>query len=135
MQVFIDQVTGACWKFEDDVLVSNASGSYVFKSPYGAVLNVPTTLQPGIVPPPPTPPIPSVVTMRQARLALLNAGLLTQVNNTIAALPGTSGDAARIEWEFASAIDRNSPIVASLSASLGLTSAQLDSLFTAAAIL
>lgn len=84
----------------------------------------------------PIPPAaPTVVTMRQARLALLNAGLLTQVNNAIAALPGISGDAARIEWEFAATVDRNSPLVASLSAALSLTPAQLDSLFTAASAL
>ena len=79
------------------------------------------------------PVVPQSVTMRQARLALLNAGLLTQVNNTIAALPGTSGDAARIEWEFAATVDRNSPLVANLSSVLSLTSMQLDALFTTAA--
>lgn len=84
-------------------------------------------------PAPPPPPIPSVVTMRQARLALLNAGLLTSVNNTIAGLPGASGDAARIEWEFAATVDRNSPLVANLSSVLSLTSMQLDALFTTAA--
>lgn len=80
-------------------------------------------------------PIPTVVTMRQARLALLNAGLLTSVSNAIAAMTGTAGDAARIEWEFSPTLKRDHPLVASLSVSLGLTSAQLDSLFTAASIL
>ena len=78
---------------------------------------------------------PTVVTMRQARLALLNAGLLTSVSNDIAAMTGTAGDAARIEWEFSPTLKRDHPLVASLSASLGLTSAQLDALFTAAAAL
>lgn len=81
------------------------------------------------------PAVPVVVTMRQARLALLNAGLLPSVSNTIAGLLGTSGDAARIEWEFSPTLKRDHPLVASLSASLGLTSAQLDALFTAAALL
>lgn len=79
--------------------------------------------------------IPTVVTMRQARLALLGAGLLTTVNSAIAAMSGTAGDAARIEWEFAATVDRGSPLVASLSAALNLSPAQLDSLFSAAAVL
>lgn len=79
--------------------------------------------------------IPSVVTMRQARLALLGAGLLATVDGAVAAMPGTSGDAARIEWEFAATVDRNSPLVASLSAALNLSQAQLDGLFSAAAVL
>lgn len=85
-------------------------------------------------PPPLAQPIPpSIVTMRQARLALFNAGLLTSVNNAIAAMTGTAGDASRIEWEFAATVDRNSSLVSNLSATLGLTALQLDALFTAAA--
>lgn len=65
------------------------------------------------------------VTMRQARLALLNTGLLDAVNSAI-----TSGDDVhKIEWEFAATIDRNSPLVISLSSGLGLTEDQVDSLF------
>jgi hypothetical protein len=60
---------------------------------------------------------------------LLGAGLLSQVEAIVA-----SADAAtRIAWDNASVIERNSPTVAALSAALGLTSAQLDALFTAAA--
>lgn len=81
------------------------------------------------------PPVPQSVTMRQARLALLNSGLLTSVNNAIAAMTGTAGDAARIEWEFALSVERNSPLVASLTSALGLTTEQLDALFTTAATL
>lgn len=84
---------------------------------------------------PPPPPAPQSVTMRQARLALLNAGLLTQVEAAIAAMPGAAGDAARIEWEYALSVERNSPLVASLAAALTLDSSQLDALFTQAAAL
>lgn len=76
--------------------------------------------------------VPHTVSMRQARLALFNAGLLESVNATIAAMAGAAGDAARIEWEFAATVQRASPLVSDLSAALGLTSPQLDSLFTAA---
>lgn len=87
--------------------------------------------------PPPAPPviIPPIVTMAQARLALLQAGLLAQVNAAVAAMPGIQGDAIRIEWEFRAVIRRDSPTVAALSAGLGLTETQLDELFTLAATL
>lgn len=79
---------------------------------------------------PPVAPVPEVVTMRQARLALLGAGLLAQVNGAIAAMPGDEGEAARIEWEYAQEVHRDSPLVAALSAAFGWTGAQLDDLFT-----
>jgi hypothetical protein len=83
--------------------------------------------------PPPEPVIPDVVSMRQARLALLGAGLLAQVNTAIDGMAGIEGEAARIEWEYATEVRRDSPLVAGLSAALGLTGPQLDGLFTAAA--
>lgn len=74
--------------------------------------------------------VPEVVTMRQARLALLGAGLLAQVNTAVANMPGAEGDAARIEWEYAQEVRRDSPLVAALSAAFGWTSAKLDDIFT-----
>lgn len=79
--------------------------------------------------------IPAVVTMRQARLALLQNGMLTQVNTAVANMPGAAGDAARIEWEFSSTVERNRPLVQSLIGVLGLTESQLDDLFRLAATL
>lgn len=84
--------------------------------------------------PPLAPPI-TTVTMRQARLALLGAGLLTTVNAAVAGMPGAQGDAARIEWEFSSSVERHRPLITALAAGLGLTDAQLDSLFVTAAAL
>lgn len=80
-------------------------------------------------------PVPNIVTMRQARLALLAAGLLASVNAAIAAMPGTEGDAARIEWEFAAHVERQQPLVLALASALALTEQQLDDLFVAAAAL
>jgi hypothetical protein len=77
--------------------------------------------------------VPEVVTMRQARLALLGAGLLAQVNTAVANMPGAEGDAARIEWEYAQEVRRDSPLVAGLSEILGLTDEALDNLYRAAA--
>ena len=82
---------------------------------------------------PPAAVVPSAVTMRQTRLALLGAGLLAQVNAAIAAMPGAEGEAARIEWEYAQEVRRDSPLVAGLSAALGLTDEALDDLYQVAA--
>ncbi|MCA2864905.1 MAG: hypothetical protein IM323_16240 [Microcystis sp. M049S1] len=83
------------------------------------------------------PPVPVItsVEMRQARLALLEQGLLTQVNNAVATMPGELGDKARIEWEFSKAVRRDKPLVQVVAASLGLTSQQIDDLFALAATL
>lgn len=77
-------------------------------------------------------PIPAAVNMRQARLALLSAGLLASVNTAIASIAGAPGDAARIEWEFAQEVRRDSALVQSLIPSLGLTNTQIDNLFVLA---
>lgn len=79
--------------------------------------------------------IPQAVTMRQARLALLGDGLLATVNSTIAAMAGAAGEAARIEWEFSNEVQRHQPLVLALGPTLGLSAAQLDALFIAAAAL
>ena len=84
---------------------------------------------------PPVSKVTKVVTMRQARLALLGAGLLADVNAAVAAMTGAEGDAARIEWEFAATVERDSPLVQGLTAALGLSEAQLDGLFEAGAAL
>lgn len=80
---------------------------------------------------PPPPMVPTSVTMRQARLALLAVDKLAQVNAAISAIPdATQRTAAEIEWEYAQTVDRASPFVQMLSTSLAL---DLDALFTLAA--
>ena len=79
--------------------------------------------------------VPQVVTMRQARLALLGAGLLAQVDAAIDALPEPQKSAARIEWDYSSEVHRNHPFVQQLGHALGLNDEQLDALFTQAATL
>lgn len=78
------------------------------------------------------PPLTAVI-MRQARLALLGAGMLTPVDAAIAAMTGTQGDVARIEWEFAATVQRDNPLVETVLSSLGMTSQQIDELFITAA--
>lgn len=85
--------------------------------------------------PEPEPYIPQSVTMRQARLALLGAGMLSQVEATIAALPEPDRTAATIEWEYSQEVQRHNGFVAMLGPMLGLDDAQLDALFVQAATL
>ena len=74
-------------------------------------------------------PVPQQVTMRQARLALLNAGLLDDVEVVIAA----AGREAQLEWEYAAVVDRSNPAVAAAQQQEALTDAQIDDLFREAA--
>jgi hypothetical protein len=86
-------------------------------------------------PPAPPPVVPSIVSMRQARLALLQAGKLDDVDAAIAALPSPAKEAAQIEWEYAIEVKRDSQLVTQLAPALNLDSAALDALFTQAATL
>ena len=74
-------------------------------------------------------PVPQQVTMRQARLALLSAGLLDDVGAVISA----AGRAAQLEWEYAAVVDRSNPAVAAVQQQQALTDVQIDDLFREAA--
>ena len=74
-------------------------------------------------------PVPQQVSMRQARLALLGAGLLDDVEAVISA----AGRAAQLEWEYAAVVDRSNPAVAAVQQQQGITDAQIDDLFREAA--
>jgi hypothetical protein len=74
------------------------------------------------------PPITSV-TPRQARLALLSAGLLDAAQAAVDA----ADPATKITWEYASVFEREDPMILAIGAGLGLTSEQIDTLFTNAA--
>lgn len=77
--------------------------------------------------------IPTRVTMRQARLALLGAGKLAVVDAAIDGMPEPQKSAARIEWEYSTEVQRNNGFVAALGPALGMTEEQIDALFVAAA--
>lgn len=85
--------------------------------------------------PPPQYPVPAAVTMRQARLALLGAGLLSSVDAAIDAMSEPTRSAARIEWEYSNELQRSNPLVLALGPALNLTSEQIDALFIAASAL
>jgi hypothetical protein len=81
------------------------------------------------------PQVPVKVTMRQARLALLSAGLLDSVEVAINSLPEPPRTAARIEWDFSSEVFRHRDFVLMLGNTLGLDSEEMDELFITAATL
>jgi hypothetical protein len=84
----------------------------------------------------PVAAVPPAVTMRQARLALLGAGLLDDVEAAIDAIPdATQRAAARITWDHSQEVQRTNGLVVQLATALGLTEAQIDALFVEAATL
>lgn len=73
-----------------------------------------------------TPPA-LVVSMRQARLALLNAGLLDAVEAAIKA----ADKATQICWDTSTEVHRDDAVLAHVASTLGLTDVQIDNLFAA----
>lgn len=67
----------------------------------------------------------TVVSMHQARLALLQTGLLTSVTDAIA----QAGEAAKISWEYATEVRRDDSLVSTLASVLSLSEETLDALF------
>lgn len=67
------------------------------------------------------------ITMRQARLYLLSAGLLSQVDNIV-----SQNEAWKIEWEYATDIVKNSPLVVALANQLDLSAEAIDTMFNEA---
>jgi len=80
-------------------------------------------------PEPPPVPVPEEVRQAQARRALLVAGLLDDVEAAVAA----ASQDIQIAWEYEPNIRRDSPMIGALAPALGLTDAQIDDLFRAAA--
>lgn len=74
--------------------------------------------------------VPAVVSMRQARMALNEAGLLLQVNNYIS----MRGVAAYIEWEYATEVKRDNALISEFAAAAGMTDNQIDELFKSASL-
>jgi hypothetical protein len=85
----------------------------------------------------PTPPteepdpnaVPAAVGRMQAELALLDAGLLADVESAVAASP----ERVQRAWHRSTQLRRDSDMVADLATAIGITDAQLDDLFIAAA--
>jgi len=76
--------------------------------------------------------VPTVITMRQARLALLDAGLLPTVD---AAIANGTDEALKIEWEYATECKREWESLVAMATALGMSELDLDNLFIAGSTL
>lgn len=99
----------------DELLITNAISNFVMPEPVVVPVE---EIREGMV-----------VTMRQARLALLEQGLLATVDTAIA---NSDDEALKIEWEYAMDVKRNWTSLVALAHALGITDEQLDALFTLA---
>lgn len=86
-------------------------------------------------PPQPEPQVPQRVSKAQAKLALLEAGLLDTVEASLAAMEGVEGQRARIEWNDRTEFHRDHEFIGLLAGAIGLSKEQVDALFTRAAAL
>ena len=80
-------------------------------------------------------PITTEVTMRQARLALFQQGLLANVQTAIDGLAEPQKTVTQISWDYAQTVKRDDDLVVQLAGALGLDSGALDDLFTLASTL
>lgn len=104
----------------------SANNDYAAYLEWRTAGNTPTPADPVII------PLATVVTMKQARLALYKSGFLNQV---IAAITSMTSIEVQIIWEFSAVVERNNPLVQQLTLVLGLTDTQLDDLFALAVTL
>jgi hypothetical protein len=82
---------------------------------------------------PPAPLVPQAVTRRQAKQALLLAGVLAQVQPAIDAITDSAARAmVQIEWDDSQVFERNRPALIGLAGALGMSPEQLDQLFITA---
>jgi hypothetical protein len=79
--------------------------------------------------PPPPPVIIPTLTMRQARLSLLDDGLLDEVEAAITTPEN------RIWWDYSTTVERSHPLVDAVLTALGKTETEIDDMFIAAATL
>ena len=78
--------------------------------------------------------VPQSVTPRQARLALLQAGLLDEIEAALEAIEDVdTRRVAQIEWQTAQQIERDWPLLVQVAAAAGLTPERIDELFVVAA--
>lgn len=81
--------------------------------------------------PEPEPEVPYSISPLQARKALRAAGLKELVDGFVTTLPEEQQE----EWEYATEIRRDHPVIVAGTASLGLTEEQVDGLFLLGAAL
>jgi hypothetical protein len=78
-----------------------------------------------------SPDVPTSLTRRQAKLILLQYGLLDGVESIVTTLPR----AAQIEYADALYFERGNPLIQMVAAAASMTDAQLDEMFIAGNLL
>ena len=128
---FMQQLAGSLWRLDRD----DAASTWVAVADESTVnrFGLSAADFPDAVPPALpvyvafVEPVPSVVTMAQAQLALLAAGHLDAVEAAVAQMSRE----AQILWRKANTVVRGDPLLIELAALLGLTEADIDALFVA----
>jgi hypothetical protein len=69
--------------------------------------------------------IPYKISIRQAKLALLGAGLLDDIENAMA----NADRSVQISWEYATEFERDNPLILYFQSQLNLSKEQVDNLF------
>lgn len=94
------------------------------------------SLQAQVQPPATVNGVPQSAPRKQARQALVLAGLYEQAVAAISTIPDAQQRMlAQIEWDDSPAYERQSPLVQQVGAALGLSDEQLDNLFVTASTL
>jgi len=75
------------------------------------------------------PVVIPTITMRQARMMLLNEGLLDEVNLAI------TTDEQKIWWDYSTTVERSHPLVDAVLTALSKTETEIDDMFIAASTL
>lgn len=138
-----DSVHGILWEHSDTAVIQPQSAivdpaDFVAYTPPPRV--PPSTPHTPAVPVPPpalpeAPVIPPEIANWRARAVLEIAGLLPTVTAALNALEGDAGVVARAAWSAGAPLVRNGPTVLALANLLGLTAAQIDTMFLQAAAL
>lgn len=120
---------GECFEYdgmnEDDTRVARIGELYI----NGLFVSEAQAIEMGLIPDTRTVTVPESITMRQCRLKLLDLNLIGLVDQAINSLPSPQKEQAQIEWEYASEVRRDNPLIGQLMQALGMGETELDNLF------
>lgn len=75
------------------------------------------------------PSVPSSISMRQARLALLKRGILEDITEAINSLPENLSQQAQIEWDYGTEVSRENIFVNKILLDMDYSEDDIDELF------